>query len=138
MLLVDTSALLANYDRQEEHHIAVRDVLARGRRLILSPFVLAELDYMLAQVGGEPAELPMLRDVAEGRYELAQFDAGDVGSALRLIERYNRLNIGLTDASIVVLTERYQCLNLLTLDQRHFRAITGPGGQPFRILPFDA
>jgi predicted nucleic acid-binding protein len=137
MLLVDTSALLANYDRGEPLREAVAEVLRRPLRRILSPFVLAELDYMLAQAGGEPAELPMLQDVAEGRYELAPFDAWDVAAAIQVIERYSRLNVGLADASIVVLAERLKCLDLLTLDQRHFRAITGPGGRPFRILPFD-
>ena len=47
------------------------------------------------------------------------------------------LNLGLADASIAVLAERYRCRSVLTLDQRHFRVILGPGGQPFRLLPFD-
>jgi hypothetical protein len=41
------------------------------------------------------------------------------------------------DASRVVLAERHHTLDVLTLDERHFRAITGPGGRPFRILPGD-
>ena len=138
MLLVDTSALLANYDRRSEHHLAVKAILAQAQRRILSPFVLAELDYMLNKVGGQSAELPMLQDVAEGRYELAPFSAVDVTSAIRVIERYRALNIGLADASVVVLAQRHQCFDLLTLDQRHFRVILGPDGAPFRILPFDA
>jgi uncharacterized protein len=137
VLLVDTSALLANYDAEEEHHVAVRGVLARPQRRILSPFVLAELDYMVAQVGGQSAELRVLQNVSEGRFELATFTAGDVAAAIRIIERHAALNIGLADASIVVLAERYQCLDLLTLDQRHFRVMSGPGGKAFRILPFD-
>jgi hypothetical protein len=28
--------------------------------------------------------------------------------------------------------------DLLTLDERHFRALRGPGGRPFRLLPADA
>jgi hypothetical protein len=137
VLLVDTSALLANYDRTERNHLSVVGILARPERRILSPFVLAELDYMLTQLGGMEAELPMLQDVAEGRYELAPFDAADVAAATRIVRQYAALNIGLTDASIVVLAERHKCHDLLTLDQRHFRAMEGPGGKPFRILPFD-
>jgi predicted nucleic acid-binding protein len=45
--------------------------------------------------------------------------------------------LGLADASIIVLARRYGCHDILTLDERHFRAITGPGGRPFRILPRD-
>ena len=33
---------------------------------------------------------------------------------------------------------RFQGTDLLTLDERHFRAISGPRSRPFRILPADA
>jgi hypothetical protein len=137
VLLVDTGALLANYDDSEQYHAAVRRVLSRPQRRVLSPFVLAELDYMIGQAGGQAAELLVLLDVAEGRYELAPFAAADVASAKRVIEKYAALDLGLADASIVVLAERHDCLDVLTLDQRHFRAISGPHGRPFRLLPFD-
>ena len=137
MLLVDTSGLLAHYDRGEAHHAAAARVLSRPQRRLLSPFILAELDYLVAQIGGQAAETLVLQDVAEGRYELAPFDSADVAAALRVIERYADLQIGLADASIVVLAERHDCADLLTLDQRHFRAIAGPNGRPFRLLPAD-
>ena len=46
--------------------------------------------------------------------------------------------IGLADASIVVLAERLDVHDLLTLDERHFRAVLGPRDKPFRLLPADA
>ena len=46
--------------------------------------------------------------------------------------------LGLADASIAVLAERYACSDVLTLDQRHFRVVQGPDGRPFRLLPADA
>jgi hypothetical protein len=39
---------------------------------------------------------------------------------------------------VVVLSRRYDVTDVLTLDQRHFRAIQGSRGRPFRILPADA
>jgi predicted nucleic acid-binding protein len=48
------------------------------------------------------------------------------------------LRIGLADASNVVLANRHDTLDVLTLDERPFRALRGPGGRPFRILPADA
>ena len=61
----------------------------------------------------------------------------DVAAAQTIIERYADLQLGLADVSIVVLAQRYNCLDLLTLDQRHFRAVLGPNGVPFRLLPAD-
>ncbi|MBI3974173.1 MAG: PIN domain-containing protein [Chloroflexi bacterium] len=138
MILVDTSGLIANYDRRDRHHAAVARILAQPQRRILSPFVLAELDYLIAEIAGQQGELVVLEDVARGAYRLEPFGAADVAAARVVIERYADLRLGLADASIVVLAERYQCHDVLTLDQRHFRAVAGPGGKPFRLLPHDA
>jgi uncharacterized protein len=137
VLLVDTSALLAGYDGSEKHHASCLRVLQQSRRRIVSPFVLAELDYLLFQVRGAVGQRAMLSDCARGVFEIASLAPADIEEAMGIIDQYAAMEIGLTDASIVVLAERHKCLDLLTLDQRHFRAIAGPGGKPFRILPFD-
>lgn len=105
--------------------------------LVLSPFVLAELDYLILDLGGVDQELALLDEVARGAYLLADFGAADVAAAAEIAERHRDLRIGLADASNVVLAHRYGTLDLLTLDERDFRSIPGPGGQPFRLLPAD-
>ena len=139
MILLDTSGLLAALDTSEEHHQAAASSLKQsGEPRVLSPFVLAELDYLLTRhVSARIARL-FLREVAGGAYELAPFDADDVARAAVVLERYGDLGLGLGDASIVVLAERYRTVDVLTLDEWHFRAITGPRNQPFRLLPADA
>ena len=138
MILLDTSGVLAALDdRQPDHRTAAQSLLVSHPR-ILSPFVLAELDYLLATRTTQRTELRFLDEVARGAYQLAEFGPTDIAAATAVMRRYADLNLGLADASIVVLAERYQCLDVLTLDQRHFRAIHGPGGRPFRLLPFDA
>ena len=104
----------------------------------MSPFVLAELDYLIATHGGQTEELKLLADVAHGAYELEPFTAQDVLAASRIIQRYADLQLGLADASIAVLSARHNCHDLLTLDQRHFRVVAGADNQPFRLLPYDA
>lgn len=78
---------------------------------------------------------PVFRDVAEGAYELAVFGSDDVALAVRVVARYRNLRIGLTDASLVVLAERYGTRRLLTLDGRHFRVVTLLSGGAFELLP---
>lgn len=107
------------------------------RPLVVSPFVLAELDYLILRLGGVRVEVEFLNEVARGAYQLAAFDREDVEAATRLVEQYEDLAIGLADASNVVLAHRFQTMSLLTLDERHFRVIPGPFGQPFRLLPAD-
>ena len=55
-----------------------------------------------------------------------------------MIERCSDLGIGLADASIVMIARRHRTREILTLDERHFRAVTGPGERPFRLLPAGA
>lgn len=105
--------------------------------LLLSPFVLAELDYLLMRHIGRRAQTVLLEEVARGAYQLEPFGAADIERAKEIIERYSDLEIGIADASIVVLGERHAISTVLTLDQRHFRALRLERRKRFKLLPFD-
>lgn len=96
--------------------------------------MLAELDYLVTRKLGTEA---MLEDVAAGVYQLVPMDPGDVASAYRIVDRYRDLGIGLADASVAVLAEEYGTRDILTLDERHFRAIRLGRGRTLRLLPAD-
>jgi len=139
VILVDTSGLLAALGADQLHHEAAARVLREDSGpLLLSPFVLAELDDLVSRSLGVRGERMLLAEVARGAYDLAAFDARDVDLASQVIARYHDLGIGLADASIVVLSQRMGCLDVLTLDERHFRVLRGARDQPLRILPADA
>lgn len=123
---------------QRLHDACRTTLLSADPPLLLSPFVLAELDYLVMTTAGVDAELLLLEEVAHGAYDLVEFPASDVIRAREIAARHRDLKLGLADASIVVLAERYAVHDVLTLDQRHFRAVTGPNSQPFRLLPADA
>jgi uncharacterized protein len=138
VIILDTSGLLAAIDSSQRFHETAKEVLSEADvPLILSPFVLAELDYLLASRVGEEAELALLEEVARGTYRLAQFSGREVAEARRVIEQYADLRISLADASNVVLANRHGTLDVLTLDERHFRVLRGPDARPFRLLPVD-
>lgn len=138
MIIVDTSGLLAALDGSERHHhAAVAAMQKSGAPFLLSPFVLAEVDYLLSTRVTDAAAAALLQQVAVGAYRLEPMDADDITAAAAVIDRYRDLHLGLADASLVVLAQRYDTLDLLTLDERHFRAVVGPNGRPFRLLPAD-
>ena len=139
MIVLDTSGLLAALLPSQREHPRARDLLrAEAPPLALSPFVLAEIDYFLARWAGIEFELALLEDVAGGAYELVRFDSADVAAARGLIDRYRALNIGLADASVVVLAEKLGTTRVLTLDERHFRTLQTPAGDSLTLLPADA
>ena len=139
MILLDTSGLLAALDAGDPaHKVAARALLAAGEPRLLSPFVLAELDHLLQRHVGSRAERAFLAQVADGAYRLEPFGAEDVARATAVLDRYADHDLGLADASLVVLAERHGVRDILTLDERHFRVLLAPGDRPFRLLPADA
>ncbi|MBI2468040.1 MAG: PIN domain-containing protein [Candidatus Rokubacteria bacterium] len=139
MIVLDTSGLLSVIDERQRHHAACAAVVARAPGpLLLSPFVLAELDYLLATRVGARAQTALLDEVARGAYRLEPFSGADVGTARDVMTRYSALDLGLADASIVVLAARHGTRDVLTLDERHFRVVQTLDRKRFRVLPADA
>jgi predicted nucleic acid-binding protein len=55
--VADTSVLLAAFNRRDDRHRDGIDAFGRARMLVLSPLVLAELDYLLHQQASEKEAL---------------------------------------------------------------------------------
>jgi predicted nucleic acid-binding protein len=138
LIVLDSGAIFAALVEAEVHHEACRQALANEQPpLLLSPFVLCELDYLLATRVGIAVELQLLDEVARGPYDLAAFAERDVDTARRIVAQYRDLGLGLAHASVVVLAERHGTDRILTLDERHFRAIRTSAGGAFTLLPAD-
>lgn len=135
-MIVDTSALLAFFDSDEPDHRAVSDVLMGATEpLAVSPYVVAELDYLVAFRLGVSAEMAVLRELAGGAWDLPALDGEDLTRASSIIERYADQRIGVADASIILLAARYRTRTIVTLDRRHFDVVRPLNGGRFAVLP---
>ena len=135
-MIVDTSALLAFFDRSEPDHRAVAEVLTTtSEPLVVSPYVVAEVDYLIASRRDVEAELAVLRELAGGAWDLATFGGDDLIAAADLIDRYADQRIGIADASNVVLAARHRTRTIATLDRRHFTVLRPANGGRFTIVP---
>jgi predicted nucleic acid-binding protein len=103
--------------------------------LVVSPYVLAELDYLVATRHGVQAELAVLDELGGGAWELACLDAAELRAARTIVDRYADQRIGLTDASNIVLAQRFHTAVIATLDRRHFSVLRAPDGSAFTLLP---
>jgi hypothetical protein len=137
VVVVDTSALYALVDSAEPAHQNCVDALdgLAGAFLAVSPFVLAEADYLVATRLGTQAELALLRDVERNAYRLVDWGPAEIGACLPIIERYRDLGIGLADASNVVVADRLRTRRIFTLDRRHFDALRPLSGGRFDLVP---
>ena len=139
-LIIDTSGYLAGAAAKHPLSEAIRGILSRASEPpVVSPLVIAEIDYMVLNKVGIDQELAVIDDLTSGAYEIADLDVDDVRAARGLAARHRDLKIGITDALNAVLADRYDTNEILTTDQRHFRVITPLSRKfdAFRIMPAD-
>lgn len=135
-MIVDTSALLAYFDAQEPQHDAVASAIdAAEQPLVVSPYVIAELDYLVLIRHGPAAERAVLTELAGGAWELALIDRTRLAAATRIVGQYRDVPVGITDASNIVLAQAYQTRDIATLDRRHFTILRFGDGSAPRLLP---
>ena len=136
MIIADTSGLIAFFSESGHQHERVASWFDKNDDvMVVSPYVMAELDYLVATRKGVDAELAVLAELSGGAYELASMTTDDVATAQRVIARYRDLGVGLADASMVVLAQRYGTRTILTLDHKHFSVLRPLDGGLFKIVP---
>lgn len=142
IVVADTSALFAHFDADQDEHRRAQEVMAT-ERMVISPFVLAELDHLVHRDVDFAAALLAVESltdrIADGDYVLATVSNDDLIRAARVRQRYADLKLDLADAVGVVIADNYRTNQIFTLDQRDFRAVVPltPGFDSFTILPAD-
>jgi uncharacterized protein len=138
-LIADSGAIYALYDSRDRHHAAVAKVIKTETGSILVPMaILAEIDYLLGVRLGSRAVSRFLEGIAAGGFSLEPFRSQDLSRCRKLLETYADLDIGLADAAVIAAAERLGIKRILTVDERHFRAVRSSDGKPFTLLPADA
>ena len=137
-LIVDAAPLVALADRRDPMRKPVRDLLhSETGQLVVPAPVSAEVDYLLAKRLGEAARQAFLEDLAVGRFAVECLEPYDYPEILELERRFEALQPGLADLSIVVLADRFGTRRIATFDRRHFRSLRAMrGDQPFELLPY--
>ncbi|MFC7620572.1 PIN domain-containing protein [Microlunatus sp. GCM10028923] len=137
--IADTSGLLAFFDQSEPEHKGCRAAMATLSHAVISPMVLAELDYLLTTgISADAAEQAL--DYVIGQSAIERFEVPDIGPELAAAQVVMRRHseIGLTDAMNVALAATFRTNVILTLDRKHFRALRPLFGEKyFRLLPDD-
>lgn len=105
-ILADTSGIIALLDRDDHHHPAVVEI-AKTETLLVPATVLPEVDYLSSKYLGEPVARAFLQDLVAGYFTYLPVNLEDFKQALRVMARYQGVPLGLVDASLVALAERY-------------------------------
>jgi predicted nucleic acid-binding protein len=139
-VIADTGALYAAFDRADAYHGVVSGYLRTlDQKPVVSPLVLAELDHLALVRLGEAARVEIMAELAETTF-VATFTHAMFVTSADVAARHSDLALGLTDASIMMLAQEHGTRDILTTDQRHFRAVRpvlGGKDASYRLLPFD-
>lgn len=136
MIVVDTGVLYSYFVAEDPAQQRVAALIETpGEVCVVSPFVIAELDYLVLSRFGQAAERAVLTELLEGPYELPEITPGDLATCRDLTERYHDKALGVTDASLLVLAHRYATTRIATFDRRHFTTLRGLDDRPVELLP---
>ncbi|MEK9897767.1 MAG: PIN domain-containing protein [Actinomycetota bacterium] len=136
MIIVDTGVLLAYFIATDPDHVTAREFLETTREpLTTTPLVIAEVDYFVLERFGPDHEARVIEHLMEGPLALAEFGERELIACSRLLGRYQDLELGLTDASVMVAAESLGTRKIATFDERDFRAVTTEAGLAFDLLP---
>lgn len=140
MIVLDTSVVLALMEEDEKHHERVREWMESvSDGLCTTPLVLAELDYLVPKQGGAVAARALRASFESGAYAVEWWRSA-LQETIEIARRYESIDLGLTDASLIALAAYLGTTRIATLDERHFRAVRPLGGDDahFVLLPADA
>lgn len=137
MIVVDTSALLALADAEDQWRGTVADYVGRGPAgpFVVPWVVIGELGYGLTTRLYPVQEAAFLRELGVGGWIMEPSTEQDLVRAGELVEKYGDWPLGTVDALIVAMAERLNVTTLFTLDRRHFGAIQPAHCERFEIVP---
>lgn len=136
-MIVDAGVLYSAADRRDaDHHGAATTLESWEGELVASPFTAAEADHLILSRLGVDAEIKFVRSLASD-FNVPTIDARGLRAVAELCQKYRDLEIGLADASIVILARQFRTQCLASFDERHFRAVRPLSGGTFRLFPAD-
>ncbi len=134
LAVVDTGPLYASLDLDDDDHERSVAVLRRpDLRLVIPVLAVAEVSYLAGMRLGPHVEAQFVAALAQLDVEAPTPDEWTrIGE---LVETYADFPLGATDASVVALAERLDTACVVTLDERHFRAVRPRHRDALELLP---
>lgn len=133
-LILDTGPLVAMLDRGERHHEACVAVLEEWPgEVVTTEAVITEATHLLSHLTGGPVRCLEFA-LAGGAVVVASSPAA-ARRAAELMRKYADAPMDYADATLVVLAEELDALDVFTLDRRGFSAYRARRSRAFRIHP---
>jgi predicted nucleic acid-binding protein len=120
-VLLDTGIVYAYYDRSDAWHERARQLIENEQRGLLLPApVIPEADWLIGQRLGARGRFAFYTGIVDGYYLVADLPRAAFARVAELNRRFDDLDLGFVDASIVALAESLGLSRIATTDRRHF------------------
>jgi len=134
-VLIDTSAVISMVDKSHHLHEKIKELILTENNLYIIPStVIVEVCQLLKYKFGSKVEIGFLNEILKTIFLMEPVKFDDIYRILEILKKYEDLNIGYVDSSIVAIAERLKINKILTLDKRHFTVVIPYGFEYFDIL----
>ncbi len=134
MIIVDTGAFVALFDRRDEYHKEAKDFFSTVQgQLITTLPVLTETCFLL----DHRARCIFLKSLEASAINIFPIETHHIPRIVELVEQYADLPMDFADASLVLLAEAFGSGQIATVDQRDFSIYRWMNNRPFEnvLLP---
>jgi predicted nucleic acid-binding protein len=140
VMLVDTGPLVAALNRRDAQHQTCRKLLdARAEALAVTPYVVAEVCWLVSSRIGAIAEANVMDAVAAGELRQVTISGEELRRIAELLHQYAGLHGGqglsVADASVVAVAEHRGISEIATLDVTDFTIVRPRHVPHFTLLP---
>lgn len=136
MIICDTGPLVAVLNKNDNRHRDCLDLLENHPGRILVPsLVVTEVCYFTESRVGPEGSAQFLESIVNGELEITDPTVLDLRRMIRLVRQYSDLPLGVVDASVVAIAERFKVTEIATLDHRDFGIVRPRHIRAFTLLP---
>lgn len=118
-ILIDAGPLIALFDGSDAYHTKIVDYLSKTRvRLVTSWPVITETCHILDF--SVNAQIDFLKWCERGGLRIENTSATDLRRIIELTEKYSNVPMDLADATLILLSERLNIQEIITIDSDYY------------------
>jgi len=117
--LIDAGPLIALFNRNDKYHLKIKEFIKNySDKLITTWPVITEVSHMLDF--NIQTQIDFLTWIQLGAVEVQEIDNQDLTRIIELSKKYSDVPMDLADASLVVLSERLNIKEIITIDSDYY------------------
>lgn len=135
-VVLDTSAVIAVFNRGDRAHAATVQALATERAAIHLPqSVVTESGLRISATWSADRVATLIRGITSSTWRTECLSDQDLERTAEILATYADSRIDLVDASVVAVAERLRATRIYTLDRRDFGIVRPRHVDAFELLP---